>query len=272
MGNGLRLMLLVAVGLSLALAGCKKNAVVDLPPPPPGPATGGNTPVNTGTPPALLPKAQAPRIESFTAEPASIERNQVATLRWTVTGTNPEIVLDPGLGIVTPTGNRQVFPTATTTYTLTARSGVGMDTRSVTIEVRNPPPAPPKAQIGPQVSPGEELRQGGQDIYFDYDQSDLREDSRQALNADAVLLRRIFAVDANFMVVIEGHADERGSAEYNIGLADRRATVTRDFLVQLGVPANRLRTLSLGEERPICTDATEACYQRNRRAHLAPGQ
>jgi len=210
---------------------------------------------------------------SFTAEPASIERNQSATLRWTVTGTSPELILDPGLGIVTPTGERQVFPTTTTTYTLTARSAIGMDSRSVTVEVRNPPAPPPvKTPITSGPPPGDILKSEARDIYFDYDMSELRPDARQALNADAELLRRLFALDPNFNVVIEGHCDERGSAEYNIGLGDRRATVTKNFLVQLGLPANRMRIISLGEERPVCTEANEACYQRNRRAHLAPGQ
>jgi peptidoglycan-associated lipoprotein len=73
-------------------------------------------------------------------------------------------------------------------------------------------------------------------------------------------------------VVIEGHCDERGSAEYNLGLADRRATSAKDFLVGLGLPDNRIRIISYGKERPVCTEASEDCYQRNRRAHLAPAQ
>jgi peptidoglycan-associated lipoprotein len=148
-----------------------------------------------------------------------------------------------------------------------------MDSRSVTVEVRNPPPPPPIKTTGTNPeSSAKQLGDRAQDIYFDYDMSELRPDARQALNADAELLRRIFAADPSFNVVIEGHCDERGSAEYNIGLGDRRATVTKNFLVQLGLPANRMRIISLGEERPVCTDANEACYQRNRRAHLAPGQ
>ena len=94
----------------------------------------------------------------------------------------------------------------------------------------------------------------------------------QALTHDADLLKRIFAADPGFTVVMEGHCDERGSAEYNLGLGDRRATAAKDFLVQLGVPADKIRTISYGKDRPVCTDATEACYQRNRRAHLAPAQ
>ena len=87
-----------------------------------------------------------------------------------------------------------------------------------------------------------------------------------------IFLKCIFAQDPSFSVVVEGHCDERGSAEYNLGLGDRRGTSAKDFLVQLGVPADRIRTISYGKERPVCTDADEACYQRNRRAHLAPAQ
>jgi len=268
----MRVIVVAALGLSLIAAGCKKRVAVAAPPLTPTGQGVASNPVVTGGGGGSVNLAMPPRIESFTAEPASIERNQAATLRWNVSGTNPEIVLDPGLGIVTPTANRQVFPNATTTYTLTARSGVGMDTRSVTVEVRNPPAPPAGPSTTSGRTPDNRLREEAQDIYFDYDMSELREDSRRALNADADLLKSLFAQDPTFNVVIEGHADERGSTEYNIGLADRRATVTKNFLVQLGVPANRMRTISLGKERPVCTEQNEACYQRNRRAHLAPGR
>ena len=71
---------------------------------------------------------------------------------------------------------------------------------------------------------------------------------------------------------LEGNCDERGSAEYNLGLGDRRATAARDFMVQLGVPADRLKTISYGKERPVCTESNEECWQRNRRAHFSAGQ
>ena len=86
------------------------------------------------------------------------------------------------------------------------------------------------------------------------------------------LLKRIFALDPRVNFVVEGHADERGSAEYNLGLGDRRALVARDALVGLGVPANRLRTISFGEEAPVCRESNEECWQRNLRAHLSQAQ
>jgi len=213
----------------------------------------------------------AARITTFTAEPRSIERGQAATLRWTVANAT-DISIDQNLGAVQANGNRQVFPANTITYTLTARGGGAVDTRAVTVEVASPPPPPPAPAPKVTISGADMLGREGQDAYFDYDKNDLREDARQVLTRDADLLKRIFAQDPSFSVVVEGHCDERGSAEYNLGLGDRRGTSAKDFLVQLGVPADRIRTISYGKERPVCTDADEACYQRNRRAHLAPAQ
>jgi peptidoglycan-associated lipoprotein len=251
--------------LLLAAAGCKKKAPAPAPPPAPPPT------VETPKPPPSAPKPQAARIDTFTAEPSSIDRGQPSTLRWTVANAT-DISIDQNLGAVAANGNRQVFPSNTSTYTLTARSAGGNDTRSVTVTVTAPAPPPPPPPAKPRVSGADMLSAEAQDAYFDYDKNDVRDDARQALTRDADLLKRIFAADPNFSVVIEGHCDERGSAEYNLGLGDRRGTSAKDFLVGLGVPENRIRTISYGKERPVCTEANEECYQRNRRAHLAPAQ
>ncbi len=252
-----------ATMLLISVAGCKKKAPVAPPPPPP---------VKSGeeiTPPP--PAALATKINSFTVEPRSIERGQSATLRWSVANAT-EISIDQNIGAVAANGSRQVFPSNTVTYTLTARGANGSDTRSVTVEVSSAPPPPPPPPTRDNISGTDLLNREAQDAYFDYDKSDIREDARAALTKDAEILKRIFAADRNFTVVIEGHCDERGSAEYNLGLGDRRATSAKEFLVQLGVPADRLTTISYGKDRPVCTDADEGCYQRNRRAHLAPGK
>jgi peptidoglycan-associated lipoprotein len=257
-----------AMVLLVASTGCKpKNH--PLPPPPAAPAgnTGGER--NTAPPP---PTASAARIASFTAEPRSIERGQSATLRWSIANAT-EMSIDQNLGAVGANASRQVFPSNTTTYTLTARSAGGTDTKSVTVEVIAPvPPPPPKVDTGGRQNPVEMLSGSAQDAYFDYDKAELREDARQAMQHNADLLKQIFRADPSFSVAIEGHCDERGSAEYNLGLGDRRATAAKEFLVQLGVPADRLTTISYGKDRPQCTDENEACYQRNRRAHLAPAK
>jgi peptidoglycan-associated lipoprotein len=252
-----------AVVLMLTVTACSKKV-----PAPPAP------PVAKEIPPPPPPPAPAARIINFTAEPRSIQQGQAATLTWSVANAT-DIAISGGVGNVQANGNRQVFPNNTTTYTLTATAAGGNDTRSVTVEVTAPPAPPPPPPPPPRVSGSEmfnsEVASAG-DALFDYDKSDIRDDARQVLTHDADALKRIFAADPSFSVVLEGHCDERGSAEYNLGLGDRRATAAKDFLVQLGVPTEKIRTISYGKDRPVCTDATEACYQRNRRAHLAPAQ
>jgi peptidoglycan-associated lipoprotein len=250
--------------LLVSVVGCKKKAPAPPPPPPPAAAPAPEPP-----PPPPPPKPQAARIDTFTAEPAAIDRGQQATLRWAVVNAT-NIAIDQGLGSVAANGTRQVFPSNSTTYTLTASNNAGSVTRSVTVTVNVPVPPPPPPPAAPRVSGAEMLGREAQDAYFDYDKNDIRDDARAALTRDADLLKRIFAADPNFSLVIEGHCDERGSAEYNLGLGDRRATAAKDFLIGLGIPADRVRTISYGKERPTCTETTEDCYQRNRRAHLAP--
>ncbi|HKT68690.1 MAG TPA: peptidoglycan-associated lipoprotein Pal, partial [Terriglobales bacterium] len=107
-------------------------------------------------------------------------------------------------------------------------------------------------------------QQNIKDAYFDYDKSNIRPDAQEALQADATFLKA--HTDVNF--IIEGHCDDRGSAEYNMGLGDRRANAVKDYLVQLGVDASHIRTISYGKEKPFCTEHTEDCWQQNRRAHF----
>jgi peptidoglycan-associated lipoprotein len=252
-----------AAALMISAAGCKKKAPIVNTPQPTQPTA------RTTEPPPSAPLAV--RINSFTGEPRSIERGQSATLRWSV-GNSTDISIDQNLGAVAANGSRQVFPSQTTTYTLTAKSGATQDTRSVTIEVSSSVPPPPARPTGPTVSSADMLGRDAQDVYFDYDKNDIRSDGRQTLTRDADVIKRILAADPGFTIVIEGHCDERGSEEYNLALGDRRAIAVKEFLVQLGVPDDRLKTISFGKERPVCTDQDEACYQKNRRGHLAPAQ
>jgi peptidoglycan-associated lipoprotein len=111
-----------------------------------------------------------------------------------------------------------------------------------------------------------------QDAYFDYDKTDIRSDARDVLSKDAAALKSILTDFPNASIVVEGHCDERGSAEYNLGLGDRRASAAKEFLQGLGVSADRLKTISYGKERPQCTEQNESCWQKNRRVHFAAGQ
>jgi len=136
-----------------------------------------------------------------------------------------------------------------------------------------PPPAPPPAAPSevPQVNEYDKLKQTPADeidrmgllaeIHFDYDKADIREGDRAILAKNADVLKRF-----DFLkVTVEGHCDERGSVEYNLALGERRAKVAYDYLVSLGVPADRLKTVSYGKEVPLCQQHSEDCWSRNRR-------
>jgi peptidoglycan-associated lipoprotein len=249
--------LLLGFSLFLLAAGCKKKVAPPPPPPPPPPKEE----------PAPPPK---PSISSFTVEPSTIERGQSATMRWDVANAT-DISISPGVGTVQARGSRQVFPSQTTTYHLTAKGPGGSDERTATVTVTVPPPPPPPPPP-PKKSLSERLSSEVQDAFFDYDKSDIREDARATLARNADALKQIFREIPDGVVTIEGHCDERGSAEYNLGLGDRRATAAREYLVQMGVPDGRLKTISYGKERPQCTESNEDCWQRNRRAHFVAGQ
>jgi peptidoglycan-associated lipoprotein len=104
-----------------------------------------------------------------------------------------------------------------------------------------------------------------QDIFFDFDRAEVTAEYRDILRQNAeVLLRRLPRVS----MMIEGHCDERGTEEYNIGLGDKRANAARDYLVSLGVSATRIKTISYGEERPFDPAHNEEAWAKNRRAHF----
>jgi peptidoglycan-associated lipoprotein len=211
-------------------------------------------------------------VAQFSAEPTSIQTGQSSTLRWEVTGNVTSVSINQGVGTVQNTGSKRVTPTDSTTYTLTASGPGGTTTGSATVNVTAPPPPPPPPPPAPVATIEQRLGSDVQDAFFDYDKTDIRSDARDALTRDAAALKSILADFPGASIVIEGHCDERGSAEYNLGLGDRRASAAKDFLQSLGVPADRLKTISYGKERPQCTEQDEACYQKNRRAHFAPGQ
>ena len=99
-------------------------------------------------------------------------------------------------------------------------------------------------------------------VYFDYDKATLRPDALPALQRIAEWMKQ----NPGVQIRIAGHADERGTREYNLALGDRRATAVRGYLVSLGIPAQRLETMSYGKERPVATGSNEAAWAKNRRA------
>ena len=139
-----------------------------------------------------------------------------------------------------------------------------------------PPPPPPAAKETPPTPPTEEelfsrmtldelnAKQPLTDVFFGYDQSDLTAEARSSLQKNAEWLKRWNSTK----VLVEGHADSRGTNEYNLALAERRADAVRDYLVSLGIPADRLTIVSKGEEQPFCREDNESCWQQNRRGHF----
>ncbi len=120
-----------------------------------------------------------------------------------------------------------------------------------------PAPAPAPAYKAPDVVMQE-------DIYFEFDKSSLTPAAQDNLLRKAEWLRN----NPDVTATIEGHCDERGTNEYNLALGDRRAESAKAFLVDLGIDASRLTTISYGEERPVCTEQTEECWAKNRRDHF----
>ena len=104
-------------------------------------------------------------------------------------------------------------------------------------------------------------------IYFSLDSAQLTSNDREKLQQNVRFLRD----NPTLKITLEGHCDERGTAEYNLALGERRANTTSQFIQAAGIAAQRIRTLSYGEERPVCTESTEACWARNRRAYFVLG-
>jgi len=138
-----------------------------------------------------------------------------------------------------------------------------------------PPPAPPAEAAQPRVPTEDEIFAGKTldqlnaekplgDAFFNLDEQTIRDDAKPVLQKDADWMKRW----GSTKVMVEGHADSRGSAEYNLALGERRATAVRDYLVNLGVPADRVQIVSKGKEAPVCTEEAESCWQQNRRGHF----
>jgi peptidoglycan-associated lipoprotein len=236
------------LGIVLFAGACHKKQVAAAPAP---------------APPAPTP---APTVH-LTAEPSTIEKGQSVTLSWTSQNAT-DLTLTPGVGNVQAQGSTTVTPQESTTYTLTANGPGGSVTETARVTVTAPPPAAPTAETPKaEVSEEEIFGQGVKDAFFDYDKSDIRPDAQQALTSDADFLK----AHSSFRFTIEGHCDERGSEEYNLGLGDRRATAAKNFLVNLGINGDLINPISYGKDRPSCTDHDEACWQQNRRAHFHYG-
>jgi peptidoglycan-associated lipoprotein len=222
----------------LLLGGCAKKAAKVTPPPSPAPV-----PVPTAT---------------LAANPSVVQPGQSSLLTWQTCNANEITIAE--LGTLPPSGSRSVVPSASTTYTLFAKGPGGSNEASARVTVNTP-----IANATPSPTDEELFSRNVKDVFFDYDRFAIRPNEVATVQNDEAFL----AQHPSIKVLVEGHCDDRGSEEYNIALGTRRAETVKRTLVQEGVPADHIRTVSYGKEKPFCTDDNEQCWQQNRVDHFA---
>jgi peptidoglycan-associated lipoprotein len=230
--------LVFALGTIMFLGACAKKVA---PPPPPPP-----------------PASTAPTA-SLSANPNTIDQGQSTTLTWQTTNAT-DVSID-GIGAVETSGSRQVTPADSTTYHLIAKGAGGTQDATARVTVNS---AESPLSTASNATEEQLFSQNVKDIYFDYDKDDVRADQQGSLRGDAQFLQQ----HANIHITVEGHADERGSTEYNLALGTSRAAAVKNALIQAGVGGDRIKTISYGKEKPFCTESNESCWQQNRRGHF----
>ncbi|HEU4416969.1 MAG TPA: OmpA family protein [Candidatus Angelobacter sp.] len=211
--------------------------------------------------PPVPPKPPTPVTATLSANPTAIQAGQSATLTWS-TENATDVALDGNK--VDPSGSQTVSPTQTTTYHLTAKGAGGTQEATAQITVSTPTPTPtPTPAPTPSMTDEQLFAQMVKDVYFDYDKSDLRADGQQAIAQAAQAIKQ-----HGWKVQIEGNCDDRGSTEYNLSLGERRADSAKQALIQGGVGADAIKTISYGKEKPVCTESNEDCWQKNRHDHF----
>jgi peptidoglycan-associated lipoprotein len=200
-------------------------------------------------------KAAAPTV-TLKADQSSLERGQNTMLRWSTE--HSKIVTISGLGEVPASGEREISPRVSTTYTATALGDGGNATASARVSVTDPTPPPVATRTRPtpteakEPPAAEQFRALAKMVFFDLDKSDLVSSEQEKLRRLAEWLTQERNRPVAFRV--EGNCDPRGTSEYNLGLGDRRARAIRDFLVSLGVDPSRIETVSYGSEKAQGTD------------------
>lgn len=225
----------------LSFAGCSKKAAKATPPSnPPAPAT---------------PSA------TLSASPDVIQQGQSTTLTWQTQ--NASDIAIQGLGTVPASGSRSVSPSSSTTYTLVAKGPGGSEDASARVTVNSA-----VSSSAPSPSDADLFAKNVRDVLFDYDKADIRADQTPTAHGDASFLMQ----HPSIKVLVEGHCDDRGSEEYNLALGTSRAESLKKSLLQQGVPAERIKTISYGKEKPFCSDENDACWQKNRVDHFSIAQ
>jgi peptidoglycan-associated lipoprotein len=239
--------LVACLGLAFGFAACgHKNLPLPTPP------AGENTSTNASTAPTI----------TLSADPTAIEAGSQATLAWKSTNA---VRVELNGAPVNLNGTQPVNPAQSTDYQIVARGADGQ-TANAAARITVTQPAAPTATPAPTSNDvGGSFPDTVRDAFFDYDKSDIRPDAEPALQTDA----QYFKAHPDVKVLIEGHCDDRGSAEYNLALGDRRAAAVKNYLVSQGVDPNRIQTVSVGKEKPFCTSDSDDCRQQNRRGHFS---
>lgn len=216
-------------------------------------------------PPPTAPAVDAPTA-TLSADPLAIDQGQTVTLTWRTTNAT-DVSID-GIGTVNASGTQTVTPSNSTNFHLIAKGDGGTTDANVRVTVRAAQ-APP-ANTGASSNLGDmgsdaAFHAAVKDVFFAYDSYDLRPDAQANATQAAAYLTQHPAI----RVVVGGYCDERGSAEYNLALGENRANAAKQALVSAGVAADRIRVVSYGKEKQFCTEATESCYQENRRAQFS---
>ncbi len=224
---------------SLLTVGCaKKSAKVVLPPP---------------------PAAQPAPTATLAANPSVVQQGQSSVLTWQTS--NASEISIAGLGTLPASGSRSVAPGESITYTLVAKGPGGSTDTSARVTVNTPT----TASAAPSLTDEELFARNVKDVFFDFDKYNIRSDETPTVNNDQTFLVQ----HPSIKVLVEGHCDDRGSEEYNIALGTNRAQTLKQTLIQQGVSADRIRTISYGKEKPFCTEDNESCWQQNRVDHFA---
>jgi peptidoglycan-associated lipoprotein len=231
--------LFLAVTFALLVTGCHHNPQIAKTNPPAAPVQ------------PVAPSA------NLTVTPQVVQSGQAAQLTWNTQ--NASNVTIAGMGTVAASGSRQITPTESTTYHLVAKGDGGSAEASARLTV-----TVPEKKVA-ELTDEQLFAQNVKDIFFNYDNADIRTDEQSIINADAQFL----GAHPDWRLVIEGHCDERGSEDYNMVLGESRAKQVMDALAKQGVGADRVKLISFGKERPFCTTAeNESCWSQNRRAHF----
>ena len=212
-------------------------------------------PVIAQTPPPPQPQQMAAPTATLSVNPESVQKGQSAELAWSTE--NASSVTIDGVGTVSASGSKTITAEESTTYHLTAKNDGGSADASARLTVTSPTKES-------TVSDEELFRRAVKDIFFNYDNADIRGDEQAAIEADAQFL----ASHPSMQLVLEGHCDERGSEDYNMALGQNRAQQVKEALVKQGVSADRIKLISLGKEKPFCSQANESFWSQNRRAHF----